>query len=54
MLIFRRAIVLTQHLVSLWVTVQYTGYERTLVACGLNSHLNTVTIPDAVLIQMSS
>jgi len=34
---------------SLWATVQYTGYERTLVTCVLNSHPNRVTIPDAVL-----
>ena len=34
-----------------YVTVQYTGYERTnpLVICVLNSNLNRVTIPDAVL-----
>ena len=33
------------------MTVQYTGYERTPVTCVLNSHLKTVTIADAVLIQ---
>jgi len=39
---------------SVIVTFQYTGYERTLVTCVLNSHLKRVTIPDAVLIQLSS
>jgi len=33
------------------VTLQYTGYERHLLTCVLYSHLKTVTIPDAVLIQ---
>ena len=37
-------------ILSVWVTVQYTGYERTLVICVLNSHLKRVTIPDAVLV----
>jgi len=32
-----------------WVTVQYTGYERILVTCVLNSHLKRVTVPDAAL-----
>jgi len=36
------------------VTVQYTGCESPLVTCVLNSHLKRVTIPDAVLIQLSS
>jgi hypothetical protein len=31
--------------------VQYTGYERTHLACVLNSYLKRVTLPDAVLIQ---
>jgi len=39
---------------SLWVTVQYTGYERTFVTCVLNSHPKRVTIPHALLIQLSS
>ena len=45
-------IVLVHHLLSSpsLVTVQYTGYERTLVTCVLKS-LKRVTIPDAVLIQ---
>ena len=38
MLIFRKTIVLVQHL------------SRPFVTCGLNSHLKRVTIPDAVLI----
>ena len=43
-------IVLVQHLVSsLKVTVQYTGYERIpLVTCALNSHLQSVMIPDVL------
>jgi len=32
------------------VTVQYTGYVSPLVTCVLNSHLQRVAIPDAVLI----
>ena len=36
------------------MTVQYTGYERPVVTCVLNSHLKTVTVPNAVLIQLSS
>jgi len=32
----------------------YIGYESPLVTCVLNSHLNRVTIPDAVLILLSS
>ena len=39
-------------IVTLWV--QYTGYESPLVTCVLNSHPKRVTIPDAVLIQLSS
>ena len=42
---------------SLWVTDQYTGYERKMSAVVnyvLNSHLKRVTITDAVLIQLSS
>jgi len=31
----------------------YTGYESPLVTCVLNSHLKRVTLPDAVLIQLS-
>ena len=39
----------------LWVTVQYTGYEKSpLVTCVLNSHPKTVTIPNVVLMQLSS
>ena len=34
-------------------TVQYTGYERILVTCVLKSHLRIVTIPYAVIIQLS-
>ena len=54
-LIFRKTIVLTQHLVLsfFWATVQYTGYEGPLVTCTLKHHLKSVTIPDAVLIQLS-
>ena len=33
------------------MTVQYTGYERTVVTCVLNRYLKTMTITDAVLIQ---
>ena len=37
---------------SIWVTVQFTGYEATpLVICVLNSHLKRVTTPDVTLIQ---
>ena len=39
---------------SLWVTVQYTGYGRTVLTCVLNSHLKTVKIPYTVLTQLSS
>jgi len=39
---------------SLWVIVRYAGDESPLVTCVLNSHLKTVTIPDAVLMQLSS
>jgi len=39
---------------SLWVTVQTTGYYSPLVTCVLNGHLKRVTIPEAVLIQLSS
>ena len=54
MLIFRRTncISTASGIVSLEVTVQYTGYEETLVTCVLNSHPKTVTIPEAVLIQL--
>jgi len=34
--------------------IQTTGYESPPVTCGLNSHLNRVTIPDAVLTKLSS
>ena len=36
------------------IVLQTTGYESSLVTCGLNSHLKRVTTPDAVLIQLSS
>ena len=46
MLMFRREIVLVQHLVSSLSLGDYSD--------GLNIHLKRVTIPDAVLIQLSS
>jgi len=49
MIIFRRTIVLVQYLVS-----SPTDYERTLVACVLNSHPKRISIPDVVLMQLSS
>ena len=36
------------------IVLQTTGYQSSLITCVLNSHLKTVTIPDAVLIQLSS
>ena len=88
MLIFRRTIVLVQHLIPAislgdcsvhtsrdfsrnlcteqspkhsddtrcctnTIVLQTTGYESFLVTCVLHSHLKRVTIPDAVLIQLS-
>ena len=43
--------VLPRH--PLWVTVQYTSYESPLETCVLSNHPKRVTIPDAVLIQLS-
>ena len=89
MIIFRRTIVLVQHLVSSLslgdcsvhmlpessrnlcteespkdsddtrcctntIVLQTTGYQSPLVTSELNSHLKTVTIPDAVLIKLTS
>ena len=51
MLIFMRAIVLVQHLVS---SLSLGDCSRLREDCVLNSHLKRVTIPDAVLTQMSS
>ena len=63
-LIFRRTVVLVQHLVSslslgdcsdhkLWEDESPFVTCGNLIACGLNNHLKRVTIPDAVLIQLS-
>ena len=56
MLMFRRTIVLTQHLLSSLSLGDCSVYriredESPLVSCILNSHLRRLTIPDAVLIQ---
>jgi len=55
-LIFRRTIVLTQHLVSSLSLGECSVHrlredESRLVTCVLSIHLKRVTIPDAVLIQ---
>jgi len=51
MLIFRRTIVLSQHLVS-YSTVCRMRADCSLLSSGiLYSHLQRVTIPDAVIIQ---
>ena len=56
MLIFRRTVVLVQHLVSSLSFGDCSVHrlredESPLVTCGLNIHLKRVTIPDAALIQ---
>ena len=58
-LIFRRSIILLQHLVSSLSLGDCSVHRlredvSPLVTCVLNSHPKTVTIPDAVLIQLSS
>ena len=50
---------LVQHLVSSLSLGDFSVHrlregERTLITCGLNSHLKRVTLPDAVLTQLSS
>jgi len=52
MLIFRKTFVFVQHLVSSLSLGEEDSHP--LVTCVLNSHLKRVTIPDAVLIQLSS
>ena len=57
MLIFRRTVVLVQHLVSSLSLGDYSVHrlreDSPLVTCVLNSHLKTVTIPDAVPIRFA-
>ena len=59
MLIFRRTIVVVEHLVSSLSLGDCSVHRlredsRPLLTCVLNSHPKRVTIPDAVLIQLTS